>query len=134
MQFRGYQGLTVWNRAVDLVERTYRLTDTLRSEAAPEILADMRRAALSIPSHLAAGYQTSSTLEYLRHVHAAQLTLGKLETRTTILERLKWAEADDLGELQSLLSHVNQLLHCLERYLTGQRDDVELEDRSPSSN
>ncbi len=128
MDFRGYQGLTVWNRAVDVVELTYRLTDTLRSEAAPEILADMRRAALALPSHLAAGYQTRSSLNYLRHVHAAQLSLGRLETRATILEQLEWAEEQDVGELQSLLSHVAQLLGCLERYLTGQREYIEAEE------
>jgi len=127
MNFRGYQGLTVWNRAVDLVELTYRLTDTLREEAAPEILADMRRAALSVPSHLAAGYQTTCSEEYLRHVHAAQLTLGRLETRTTILEKLKWAEFDDVDELQGLMSHVSHLLSCLERYLTGERSEVQTE-------
>ncbi len=37
MTYRGYHGLTVWNRAVDLVEMVYHLTDTLRSTAAAEV-------------------------------------------------------------------------------------------------
>ena len=118
MSFRGYQGLTVWNRAIDLVELTYHLTNVLAGEATPEILADMRRSALAIPSHLAAGYQTSCTEEYLKHVHAAQLTLASLDTRVTTIHRLQWVEDEDIDELQSLLTHVDQLLCCLERYLT----------------
>lgn len=129
MDFRGYKGLTVWNRAVDLVELTYRLTDTLRAEAAPEILAEMRRTVLSIPSHLASGYQTSDTAEYIRHVHAAQLAVGRLESKTTILKQLEWAEPGDIDELQGLISHINHLLGCLERYLGGQRPEVQTEQR-----
>ena len=125
MSFRGYHGLTVWNRAVDLVEMVYRLTDTLQSEAAPEILADMRRAALAVPSHLAAGYKTDDTHEYLRHIHAAQLTVTRLDSQMTILERLEWAQVEDINQLQSLLTHLDHLLGCLERYLSGHSNEFE---------
>lgn len=125
MNFRGYHGLTVWNRAVDLVEMVYRLTDALRGTAAPEVLAEMRRAVLAIPSHLAAGYQTPHSDDYLRHVHASQITLGRLETHLTILERLDWTDLEDLEDLQCLLTHLSQLLGCLERYLTGETPEIQ---------
>lgn len=117
MTFRGYQGLTVWNRAVDLVELTYHLTNTLATEAAPELLGDLRRRALAIPTHLAAGYQTATTDDYLRYVHTAQITLAGLDTGVTTILQLKYVDADDISELQSLITHLDQLLGCLERYL-----------------
>ncbi len=126
MSFRGYQGLSVWNRTVDLVELIYRLSETLHEEAPVEVLAELRRGALALPSHLAAGYQTSETLEYLRHVHAAQLILSRLETNITILERLDWADDVDVREIHSLLTHLDQLLVCLERYLTGEKSHLEV--------
>lgn len=119
MNFRGYHGLTVWNRAVDLVELIYHLTDALRSTAAPEVLSDMRRNVLAIPTHLAAGYQAQETEDYLRHVHTAQVNLARLETQTTILERLQWTDDDELRGIKTLLTHLHQLLGCLERYLAG---------------
>lgn len=121
MDSRGFKGLTVWNRTVDLVEVVYRLTDTHREAAPPEILADMRRDALAVPSHLASGYETDSCREYLRHVHAAQLIVARLESRITILQRLDWGESDKLDELQSLLAHIDHLLESLERYLLRHR-------------
>src|SRR5690625_3708250 len=105
MNFRGYNGLSVWNRAVDLVEIVYRLTDTLRDHAAPEVLAEMRRNCLAIPSHLAAGYQTPETQDYLRHVHTAQVTLARLDTQLTIMERLDWADPEELEDLKTLITH-----------------------------
>ena len=125
MTFRGHQGLTVWNRAVDLVELTYHLSNALRHSGANDVLADMRRSALSVPSHLAAGYQTASTKEYLRHVHAAQLDLARLETQVTILHRLDWASREDVDDLQSLMTHMDYLLRCLERYLMGDSSKLE---------
>lgn len=121
MSFRGYRGLTVWNRSVDLVEMTYGLTDELKGEAPAEILAEMRRCVLAIPSHLAAGYQTPSADNYLRHVHAVQVILSRFETLVTILERLEWAKGAVLNDLKSMLIHIAQLLHCLERYLSSKR-------------
>ena len=118
MSFRGYQGLTVWNRAVDLVELVYHLTNVLANDATPELLGDLRRKALAIPSHLAAGYQTTCTEEYLRHVHAAQVTLASLDTGVTTVVQLNWVNKEDTNELQSLITHMDQLLGCLERYLT----------------
>ncbi len=117
MNFRGYHGLTVWNRAVDLVELIYHLTTELTASAPPEVLTAMRRSALALPTHLASGFQTPSTLTYLRHVHAAQLSLGEIETHLVILNRLQWADTEDTQRLQSLLTHLDQLLGCLERYL-----------------
>ncbi len=125
MNFRGYQGLNVWNRSVDVVELTYRLTEGLAQDAAREVLTDMRRASLAIPTHLASGYQTRKTDDYLRHVHAAQLALGRLESQVTIVHHLDWASSDETDDLQSLLTHMHHLLGCLERYLTGQSEEIE---------
>jgi four helix bundle protein len=125
MNFRGYHGLTVWNRGVDLVELVYRLTEHLTGSAAPEVLTALRRAALAMPTHLAAGFQAPCTQQYLRHVHAAQLVLGEVETHLVILSRLEWAQANDMEELQSLLTHLDQLLSCLERYLSAQSSAAE---------
>ncbi len=124
MSFRGHKGLTVWNRAVDLVELTYRLSNVLRHRGATEVLADMRRASLAVPSHLAAGYQTHSTREYLRYVHAAQIDLARLETQVTILHKMDWADREDVDDLQSLMTHMDSLLQCLERYLMGESSEL----------
>ncbi len=129
MNLRGYQGLTVWNRSVDVVELTYRLSETLSHGAARDLLTDMRRASLAIPTHLASGYQTRKTADYLRHVHAAQLALGQLESQLTIVERLGWAAEEETSDLQSLLTHMHHLLGCLERYLTGQSAELEAPSR-----
>ncbi len=122
MSFRGYRGLTVWNRSIDLVEHTYGLTNRLHDDAPAEILAELRRCALAIPSHLAAGYQAPSTDEYLRNVHAVQLLLTRYETQITILERLEWTIPENVNEIQSLLTLLAQLLQSLERYLSSHKD------------
>ena len=127
MNFRGYQGLAVWNRAVDLVAYTYRITETLRGQAAPELLSGMRRMSLSIPSQLAAGYQTSSCHDYLRYVHAAQIDLARMESQVTTLTMLGWATDDDVADLQGLMTHLDHLLTCLERYLAGHDAEVALQ-------
>lgn len=117
MNLRGYHGLTVWNRSVDLVEMVFHLSNRLRDSSCAEVIGELRRAALALPTNLAAGYQSRADHQYLRHVHACQIHLVTIETQLAVLERMEWSDSEELQPLKNLLTHLYQLLGCLERYL-----------------
>jgi four helix bundle protein len=52
----GYQDLLVWQRSMTLVEEVYRLSAGLPSSEQWGLIAQMRRAAVSVPSNIAEGY------------------------------------------------------------------------------
>ena len=61
-----YQDLTVWQKAMDLVEETYKLVKLLPKEEKYALGDQMRRAAVSIPSNIAEGKTRTSVKEYLQ--------------------------------------------------------------------
>ncbi|HEV8456119.1 MAG TPA: four helix bundle protein [Gemmatimonadales bacterium] len=53
---RSHRDLVVWQRAMDLVDETYALTDSFPKREQFGITAQMRSAAVSIPANIAEGF------------------------------------------------------------------------------
>jgi len=58
---RGHRDLPVWKEAMELVTEIYRLTSSFPKEETFGLVAQMRRAAVSVPSNLAEGAARAST-------------------------------------------------------------------------
>ncbi|ODT95852.1 MAG: hypothetical protein ABS82_06770 [Rhodanobacter sp. SCN 67-45] len=85
---RPHEDLSVWKRAMSLVEQVY-----ARSSAFPDserfgLTAQLRRAAVSVPSNIAEGAARRSTPEYLRFLSIARGSLSELDTQLQIAARL----------------------------------------------
>ena len=93
---RSYRDLEVWQRGVDLVERIYTLTPSFPSEEKFGLTAQIRRAAVSIPSNIAEGWGRDSTKEYVRFVRIARSSLFEVETQLIIAHRLGYLNEDAL--------------------------------------
>ena len=78
---RGFKDLIVWQKAMDLVEETYRVVKCLPKEEQYGLSNQMRRAVVSIPSNIAEGNQRGSIKEYLHFLYIAMGSLGELETQ-----------------------------------------------------
>ncbi len=93
---RSYRDLEVWQRGVDLVELIYKLTPSFPSEEKFGLTAQIRRAAVSIPSNIAEGWGRDSTKEYVRFVRIARSSLFEVETQLIIAHRLGYLNEDEL--------------------------------------
>jgi four helix bundle protein len=71
-----------------LVEEVYRLSSEKPSGGRFGFTAQMRRAAVSIPSHMAEGYGRSARGDYLQQLAVANGSLKELETQLLIANRL----------------------------------------------
>ncbi len=77
-----YKELKVWQRVVDLVTLIYQMTKSFPGEERYGLTAQMRRAAVSIPSNIAEGWGRHSTKEYIRFLVVARGSLMELETHS----------------------------------------------------
>jgi four helix bundle protein len=102
----GYRDLSVWQLGMDVVEQVYRVTSAFPDHERFGIIAQMRRAAVSIPSNIAEGHARSSTKEFLRHLSVAQGSRVELETQVMIAQRLIYLRED---AARSLLEHLEKL-------------------------
>ena len=109
MYLKSYKELIVWQKSVDLVVLIYQLTDQFPKEERYGLTAQMRRAAVSIPSNIAEGSRRKDVPEYLQFLRTADASSAELETQIIIAKRLypslNYSGADDLlNEVQKILN------------------------------
>lgn len=54
---KSYKDLIVWQKAIELVEEIYKITGYLPDEEKYGLSSQLKRAAISIPSNIAEGYE-----------------------------------------------------------------------------
>ncbi len=113
----GHKRLTVWNKAMDLVELCYRVTSQFPRTEAFGLCSQIRRAAVSIPSNIAEGHNRRSRPSYAQHVSIALGSQAELETQLELAERLGMAMPAELSPVRALAAEVGRALHGLARAL-----------------
>src|ERR1700733_10982989 len=85
---KSFRDLEVWQIGLDLVETVYRCTAEFPKSEIYGLAAQMRRAAVSIPSNIAEGQARSSSKEFLHFLSFSLGSLAELETQLELTARL----------------------------------------------
>ncbi|MEA9557556.1 four helix bundle protein [Xanthomonas nasturtii] len=106
----------VWRDAMSLVEAMYRVTHDFPDSERFGLTAQMRRAAISVPSNIAEGAARRSTAEYLRYLSMARGSLAELDTQLQIAARLQFGSPDaaTLDLLNRTFARLNALIRTLD--------------------
>jgi four helix bundle protein len=111
---RSFRDLEVWRLGLDLVQDVYQFTAGFPKSETFGLAAQMRGAAVSIPSNIAEGQARRSSKEFLRFLSHALGSLAELETQLELAKRLEYGS----GNVSLLLTQLNLLgkkLQCLKR-------------------
>ena len=111
-----YRDLIAWREAMSLVEVVYRETQNLPRDETFGLRAQIRRAAVSVPSNLAEGSGRNSSGELRQFVGIASGSLAELETQLELAVRLGFLEADTAAIRQA--DRVGKLVNALRGSLT----------------
>jgi four helix bundle protein len=114
-----YQELVVWQRAMELVERVYRLARKVPVEERFGLASQMRRSSRSIPANIAEGYGRGKTGDYLRHLSIANGSLFELETGLELAIRTGALDAVEVESARKAAEEVGRLLWALRRKLNA---------------
>ena len=104
--------LAVWHESMKLCRSVYEFTQSFPKQEMYGLTAQMRRAAVAIPSNLAEGRGRGTRKDYRQFVIVARGSAAELETQVIL--------AKDLGFLdepasQTLLEQVERVLRMLYR-------------------
>jgi len=110
-----YRDLAAWKIAMDLVEDVYRLTKDFPADERFGLTAQMRRAAVSIPSNIAEGQGRRSSGAFANHVLIARGSLLELETQIQIANRLGYLPSPSADKVMSRCEELSRVLHGLAR-------------------
>lgn len=113
MALHSYRDLTVWQRAIDFVVDTYKLTGKFPRTELYGLVSQLQRAVVSLPSNIAEGAGRFHTREFIQHVGIARGSLFEAETQIIVAHRLGFAGADEVEPLLKAVDELGRLLHGL---------------------
>jgi len=114
-----YTELVVWQRAMDLVVEVYRASAAFRREETYGLTAQMRRAAVSVPSNIAEGQGRDTPADFRRFLSVAYGSLCELQTHIGISRRLGYLTPDAELDLMQRAAEIGRLLNGLSRSLAS---------------
>jgi four helix bundle protein len=117
-RIRTFRDLEVWQAGMDLAVSIYQLTALLPNEERYGLSAQMRRAAVSVPSNVAEGHAfRTKPRAYRRHIRIALGSFAELETQIELVARLYQKDVQRTSDVVQKLTRTGQLLHGLLRAL-----------------
>lgn len=105
--------LDVWKAGIELTTIIYDLTREFPQAELYGLTAQMRRAAISIPTNISEGVARSSVNEWKRFYEISRSSLVELDTQLEVARNLKYLEQVNLEELDEKLNHLFAMLSNL---------------------
>ena len=103
----------MWQKAIELVVATYKLTKQFPREEVYGLTSQMRRAAVSIPSNIAEGRTRGSRKDFCHFLLIAYASGAELETQIEIAKRLSETCKLNFTEVDLLLNEVMRMLNSM---------------------
>jgi four helix bundle protein len=116
-----YRDLIGWQKSMDLVVEIYRSTQSFPKAETYGLIAQLRRAAVSIPSNIAEGHDRLSTGEFKQFLGHARGSLVEVETQILISQRLGYLEPSQSVDLLKRTTEIGKILNGLLRSLARRK-------------
>jgi four helix bundle protein len=114
-----YRDLRAWQRAMDLADLTYTITECFPRLEHFGLTSQMRKAAVSVPSNIAEGTRHRRP-GYINRIIIALGEHAELETQMLLAARRGYVRTTALQEFEALSAEVGRLTHGLLRSLESQ--------------
>ncbi len=114
---RDYRDLVLWQRAIEMAAEVHRTTFKLPRHEMFGMAAQIRRAALSVPSNIAEGSGRRTTREFIAFLHIARGSLSELKTQLVLTRAVGYLADADLSKSDLLSDEVGRLLNAVIRGL-----------------
>jgi four helix bundle protein len=115
-----YRDLLVWQQAMDLAVAVYEVSRSWPKDELYGLMAQARRAAVSIAANIAEGYGRESPGSYVQFLRVAQGSIKELETHLLIAERVHILDRDATASILGQCESVGKLLRLLVRKLNAE--------------
>jgi four helix bundle protein len=116
-KIKSFRDLDVWKLGMEIVTEVYELTKSLPKEEAYGLVSQMRRAAISIASNIAEGFNRYHNKEYKQFLFIALGSCAELETQVEVCRLLAYIDQETRDKLIDQFDHegrmINNLIKCL---------------------
>jgi four helix bundle protein len=89
-RINSYRDLLVWQKGMALAKMVYKLTGSFPDAERFGVVAQMRRAAVSVPSNIAEGQARQGRREFVQFLSHAEGSLAELDTQLLLSVELDY--------------------------------------------
>jgi len=112
-KIESYQDLLVWQKAMDLVEMTYKIVVKLPINEQHGLSSQLRRAAVSVPANIAEVFGRWHGKEFVRFLLIANGSVKELETHLLVAVRLRLIQANDIEASMQMAKEISKMIFAL---------------------
>ncbi len=110
MSLKSHRELAYWQKSMDLVTDIYVLTSKLPKDEAFALCSQMRRAAVSIPSNIAEGYERNSVKDYIKFLYIALGSNAELQTQLEICVRVNYFSKEEIKNIFTISKEISKMI------------------------
>ena len=114
-RLKPHKKLKLWTEAMNLVSCLYQISKDFPREEDYGLKAQIRRAAISVPSNMSEGLTRKSGKDRYHFLNIAQASLSEIDAQVEIARRLDYIDESVESKLNDALSMVERLLSGLMR-------------------
>lgn len=110
-KIKNHKDLDIGILSMGLVTKVYVLTSDYPSTEKFGLIAQMRRAAVSIPSNIAEGFARQTTKELIQFLYISKGSLSELETQLLISKNLNFVK--DIESFEDIIIRIRKMISKL---------------------
>lgn len=119
-----YKKYIVWQKSHDLVLEIYRVTATFPKSEQFNLISQINRACLSIPTNIAEGCGRETQKELLRFLYISSGSAHELEYLLLVSKDLKFIDENLYIKLYTEVNEIKKMLAALIRKIAATLDTV----------
>ena len=112
-RIKSFRDLDVWKLGMEIVVDVYEVTKPFPKEEVYGLISQMRRAAVSIASNIAEGFNRYHNKEYKQFLYIALGSCAELETQIEVSMSLRYITQPERDKIIEKLDHEGRMLKSL---------------------
>ncbi len=112
-KIESFEDLLVWQKGMEIVKQVYLISRQGELSRDFALRDQLRRAAISIPTNIAEGFERASRKEYVNFLNFAKGSTGEVRSLLNLTSELGYLEVSKYEELRNAVME-------LSRYLSNQ--------------
>ena len=119
MRIEHFEDLEIWKEARRLTYEIYRLASGAKFTKDFALRDQIRRAAVSVMSNIAEGFERSGNQEFIQFLYIAKGSCGEARSQLYVAVDQGYIAANESTELQASLKRLSSMISSLINYLKG---------------
>lgn len=112
-----YKELIIWRKSIELVTEIYLVTGSFPDKERFNLISQINRAAVSIPSNIAEGAGRNSDKEFVQFLSIAHASSYELETQLVVSNNLGYLRKENLDKLLESIEELQKMNFALQQKL-----------------